>query len=341
MDPVTASIVAGAAAPVIGGIAGNILGGGSRSAQEDAINNMLAQVQSIQAPEEKLAVLDRYKQAGILTPEMEQSILQSDTELGGIQIDPSLREAQMGALAQLQSINEAGGLTLQDRARLNQALGEIQQAERGSRDAAMQSMRRRGMGGSGAELAAALSAGQAAATRGSQEALNIEGMAQQRALESLMSQGALGGQIRGQEFGEQAEAAKAQDLINQFNIANRSSVQQRNVGSKNQAQAANLAAQQDIMNRNVDVGNQQYMYNLQAPQRQFENQMQKAGAAMPAYGAQADMYGQRAQQTANMWSGIGQGVGQGAMTYGLYGQKSPQTNLSAGVNKNIGQNIMV
>ena len=321
-------MAASAAAPVIGGLIGQQMAGGKYGQQEAMIGNLMGYLQNIQVPEERQLVLEQLKSQGVLSPEMEQAIIQQDSELQNIALDPSTRNAQMAALQGLQEAGR-GEYSIAEKARLNQIMGDINTQTRGQREAEMAALQRRGMGGSGMELAGALSRQQGAAGLANQQGLGVEAMAQQRALEGLVNAGTLGGNIRGQDYEQAANAARAQDLINQFNIANRSGVQQRNVQSRNMAQASNLQNAQDIANQNVGLRNQATQYNLQAPQRTFQNQLMKAQPVTGAMGNMANMYGQQAQATQQMWGGLGQAAGQGFGAYGMYnlGQQNAKPSV--------------
>ena len=78
-------------------------------------------------------------------------------------------------------------------------------------------MAQRGVGGSGVELAARLGANQASADRMSRESDTLVQQAQQRAMDAMMNQANLGGQIRSQDYGEQSNLASARDAMNKFN----------------------------------------------------------------------------------------------------------------------------
>lgn len=180
----------------------------------------------------------------------------ADTSLMGnsafddVAVDPRLKDSQMGSLAALDEIVQGGGMSARERAQLGHVQSDVAAADRGRRDAILQNMQARGMGGSGMELLAQLQSNQAATDRAAQQGLDIEAQAQDRALQALMSQGQLAGNIRGQDHGEQAQAAAARDAISQFNTA------ALNSGSQFNANTANSMAQ-------VNAGNQlnTAMYN--------------------------------------------------------------------------------
>ena len=310
--------VAGAiAAPAILGYMGQRAASGDRKAAMAQMQAIYDQINAIPVPEERALRLEQLQSAGVLSPEMVQEFKLQDSELQGISLDPKLREAQMAALSGLQERADSG-LTLADRARLNQAMQEVGTRQKGMRDAALQELRRRGMGGSGMELSAALQAQQQGAQDLNQIAMQQEAMSQQQALESLINAGGMAGAMRSQDFGEQAKIAEAQDAINRFNLANRQGVASENTASRNAAQAANLQNKQNIMSQNVGLRNQQMQYNLAAPQRQYENQLAKMGTMTGAGNNLANLYANQAAQKQAMYSGMGQAAGQGFGTYAQY-----------------------
>lgn len=252
------------------------------------------------------------------------------SEMGDISVDPRLKDAQMGSLAALDDIIAGGGMNLSDQANLAELQGSVSAEDRGRREAIMQGMAQRGMGGSGMELLQKLDSAQAATDRASQGGLDIAAMAQQRALDAIMNQGQLSGQMRGQDFGEQAQIAQAQDAIAQFNAQNQNVMNQYNTGSQNQMAQFNAQNQManDQYNRNTNLGAQQFnansmnqagMYNNQAlqnnqnlntatrneaqmhnkftaPQQQFQNEATKAQGRSGARMGVSDVNMQQAKE---------------------------------------------
>jgi hypothetical protein len=181
------------------------------------------------------------------------TFLQGDTEMSDINTDPRLVDAQMQALTGLQGVADSGGMTLADEAALNRIQGQSAQADKGRRDAILQNMQARGMGGSGLELLAQLQSSQAATDQASQQGLDVAGMAQQRALDAMMRGGSLAGDIRGQGFGEQAAIKSAQDEINKFNAANLTQGSQFNTGNLNQGEQFNTGLAADTGQFNIGL----------------------------------------------------------------------------------------
>jgi hypothetical protein len=338
---VTAALLGSVAAPIIGSALGGLFSSGDEEREKQLQAKALANIEGLtplQADQLKVA-LAKYQQTGELTPELEQVINQSQSEMKSISVDPALRQAQMSALNKLQMYGE-GGLQPQDMAALATIKQQAESEAQAQNASNLQNMQQRGIAGGGAELAARLSASQGAANRISQQGLDIQGQAAQRALQAIMQGGQLGGQIRGQEFDEAAEIAQAQDTINRFNAANSQSVETRNVGSKNQAKQYNLDLEQRIANANTDIQNQQAVSDRDALQQAYGYQAQKAGMLSGAQDRAAQQAGQSAGRTQQTWAGMGQAVGtglQGLAAADMYNKRTDamatkQSNPTANTN---------
>lgn len=234
--------------------------------------------------------LEELVQQGQLTPEQAEAILIERSSMEDVGTDPALKEAQLGALAELQEIVDGEGLNAQAKARLSQIETEEANQERGQREAILQDARQRGVSGSGIELASLLANQQGSATRQSQRDLDVAALAEQQALEAILNQGDLSSQIRGQEFDEQARIAEAKDAIAQFNAQNRQNVELANTDSRNRAQEINLAEKQRIADQNVAQKNAQQQYNKELNQQYFDNEMSRASGEANAYTNQANVY---------------------------------------------------
>lgn len=306
----------GAGISAVGGLLGNLLGSSERDAAEAERKAQLERIMGISLPsiEEQEIELERMRSAGELTPEMEDAIGQTASKMEGVSTDPRLAGVQNSVLDRLVK-QGSEGLTAEDRAALNDVRREGAREQQSTQQAIMANMAARGAGGAGAELAAQLQSSQAGADRASQESDRLASMAQQRALAALSQSGGMATSMRGQEFGEKSDVAKAQDEINRFNTANQQNVQQRNVGSRNNAQASNLQNAQNIMNQNVQLSNQQQMHNKALAQQQFDNKMKQAQAASGASNQVAAQHSANAASTAAMGSGIGSALNTGIQAY--------------------------
>lgn len=300
---------------IIGGIVGRGKSQGDRDASMGAIGEAVENFRKIEVPtvEQQRIMLEMLQSQGVLTPELEQEILSKPTKFEEVSTDPLLREAQMNALKSLQEVGQAG-LTAEDRAQVNQLRREVNREEQAKQAQILQSMAQRGAAGSGMELAARLSSAQASADRAAQESDRLAANALQRQLQAVAQSGQLGGSIRGQDFGEQAQKASAIDAINLFNTQTQQGVQTRNIGSKNEAQLRNLQEKQRISDTNVGLRNQQEQHNKALYQQRFQNEIAKAGGMSGSLQAQSQAFANKAQGTADFYSGIGKGVDQGIMS---------------------------
>lgn len=182
------------------------------------------------------------------------------------------KTAQSNAINNLQSFVDQNGLDAQARSANEQALGQADQHAQGARGAIMQDAARRGMSGSGAELASNMQANQSAANQGRQASLDIAGQARQRALQALGQQAQIGTSMRGQDIGVESTNAAAANAREQFNARMRYAAQ----GANN------------------DYANQD-----------FQNRMAKEGALNQARQRMAGRYDQGGQRTQRDWSAVG------------------------------------
>lgn len=317
----------------------------AQRAQERAYRQRMASADALEGLDAKYALTDdlgtqtlnpanfQYAAIDAYRPEAETVVDMGPSAMTGISMDPATRAAQMQALSELSQMTEGDGMSAIDAANVANINRQIAQAQRGSRDAIAANMRQRGVQGSGLELAAQLQAQQASADRASQAGLDEAASAMQRRMAALEAMGQLGGSIRGQDFGEQADVAQAQDAVSRFNAANRQDVVSRNTGARNDAAEANWRNRQGIANNNtstrLDIANQNN--SLLADQARFRNSTNeqrygrvegreglRSGIAMDRGNAQANAAMQQGQATSNMYSGIGQGIMQGANSYMQY-----------------------
>jgi hypothetical protein len=216
------------------------------------------------------------------------------TSYDQIALDPATRNAQMQALARLQNISEQGGMDSIDRARMADIMGDTYTKARGAREAIQQNMRARGIAGSGLEMVQQQMANQAAAEQANRGGLQTAAMAQQRALEAIQGSANLGGQIRGQDYGMQADRARAMDAINSFNAQNSQNVANRNTTRVNDRNIANT----DLANKNI-------LYNKGQTQQQYQNQLAKAGAFGAANQGLSNYHAGNAAQTQQLRTGQG------------------------------------
>jgi hypothetical protein len=310
------------AAPIVGGIIGNVAAGGAREDANNAYNDALAQWTNMQAPDvEKMRLaLEEYQSTGVMTPEMQQAINLGQTEMQNVSTDPRLKNSQMAALEQISGMASgqpsAADMAGFELSRQN-AAGEMQ----AKNNQVLQEMQQRGQAGSGAELLAKLKNNQSGADMLQKAQLEQAQAMQNARIQALAQQANMSNSIRGQDYDEQSNLAQAKDAIAKFNAANQQNVSNSNVAIKNQAQLGNLDKSQSLANSNVDLRNKEQITNKNLQQLDYENKLQIAQGRSGAYTAKGNQSNQRAAETAGMWSGIGQGAGGmiGAMGGGAAG----------------------
>lgn len=300
------------------GLLTSLLGGGDESAgRANDARNIAVQIMNDleKAPDiSKPLILERYRQAGVLTPEMEQYIAVEQPK--AITTDPRFKTAQMQALQQMQE-RATGGMTAADRAALHQVQSGVQ-GDINSRLASIQQQAAmRGQAGGGSELTAKLIAAQTGANR---EAESADRLAQQQqagrenALAQMAQYAAQGQQ---QDFGQQFQQQQAQNELNRFNVGNQISQQQRNVGASNQAQAGNLGNLQNIYNANTQQGNQEQQNQLNRQMQEYQANTNRAILQSNARAGQANQLMQAGE--AETQGKQNQGAGMGQMAQSLYG----------------------
>jgi hypothetical protein len=259
MDPITLSILLGGGGQLLSGILGELGSAGDKREQMRLLQQTLADYEGLSLPE--LQEL----QAEQLGP----------SRFDAIKTDPAARQAQYDALSSLEDIIRSGGLTLEDRANMGRINADVARNESAGRARIAADMTARGQYGGGQQLAMQLANQQAAANRGARAGLDTAAMAQRRGMDATMARGRMGGELRGQDFGEQAQRAQAADLVSRWNADSR-------------AGAAR--------------------YNAMLPQQQFANQMAITQGKAQARGAKAGQHARQADDTRALWGGLGKGA---------------------------------
>lgn len=308
--------VIGSVGSAVGSIAGGIAGANAGAGDIGEARNLTVIANQIiqqlkDAPDiSKPLLLQQYRQAGVLTPVLEQQI---NAQVPGlIKTDQQYKDAQNQAL-NLLSQRATGGLTSADRA----ALQEAQQGATGAANAQMQSidqqLQQRGLANSGSSLAMKLAAAQQGANAA---AGNSNSLAQQEqsAREAALSQlGGLSSQLQQNQFNQGFQQQQAQNEMNRFNINNQLSVQARNAQNQNQSNAANLANAQNVSNMNVQNQNNEGYNQLNRQMQQWQANTNlggmKAGAMQGAAQNLMNMGNQASQNAYNQYAGAGQMLG--------------------------------
>lgn len=310
----TALAIAAVAAPVVGGVAGQAMSSGDKKKAAAAQQAAIAELTSIGIPavEAQQIVLENPRLVYEYMPELETMQTVGPTELRDVesQLDPATKSAMQNLLSKYTQKSEEG-FTQNEMADIRRMQSEAGKAEQARQGQIMQQMAARGAGGSGQELAARMLSSQSAANAEQQQADVLRQDVYRNALASMAAGGDLASKMREQEYGIKSDAAKAQDVINQFKANLATGVQQRNVAAKNTAQETRERLRQDLETKRADTANVQETTNKNLYQRDFENRLNKAQGIAGARLGQAAGYQAQAAATQQGMANIGSGVGQG------------------------------
>lgn len=320
----TTALVGSVAAPVIGGLVGNIMGASSRRQQQAAMQAAYAELSRLGLPPDlsKEVIMQQFQSQGILTPELEQDINIGESQVAQIKEDPRLKSAQMEALGTLGQVSR-GGLQAGDRQAYNELRAATQRDAEAKRQQILQQMQAQGMGGGGASLIAQLQSGQAAEDTASAQGDRLAAQASQNALQALSQRAQLAGSVRSQDMSAEEMRARAIDDRNRFLYENSASRQRANIAALNQAQQANLANKQRLSEMNVSQANTEAQRQNEAKRNYWQDQLGLAQAKASALTGQAQAHGQEAERKATLGAGLGSAVGQGFSTYGAYSARTP------------------
>lgn len=310
MGIATGLAIAGAGAAIGGAYLANEEAKRGRRAQERAARAASAALAAVGIPEVEAQeiVLQNPQLVAEFIPEAERALELEDSLMQDVGADQQVVDQQMQTLEGIGEIAE-GGLTEADRAAAREIQRDVSQSDAARRKAILQQMAQRGVLGSGMELAAQLDQAQDTAEQQAAASDRLIQQAQARSLDALSRSGTLAGQIRGQDFSEQERIAKAQDAINQWNIANRQDIASRNVQARNDAEAANIATRQQLENSRAALANQQEIANKQLLQQRFNNELAVATGQANQLNNIGNIQNQAAQDQARMISGIGSAIG--------------------------------
>jgi hypothetical protein len=218
-----------------------------------------------------------------LTPE---TFLEGDTdEAGSLMGGPSQLEGfgpsgdQGASMQALRGLYESGGYTDADR-NMSRVLRDQQGMQLGAANqAALQGMQARGMGGSGAELAMRMGAGDSMAAANSSADAQLQQAAMQRAMQSLQGWQSGANTVQQQELARRG----ALDAYNQQNMDWRRGRESRNTQWANQGSRDRTAAQQQAYeNRERVSAGLTNQYSTDAGQRNANRSRQDERDAQTA-----------------------------------------------------------
>lgn len=214
-----------------------------------------AQAQAAQASVER-AVMQ-----GTMTPAQGQAALQEMSGMAGVTTDAGSLAGQRAALQRLSEIGTQGGMTEADRAQLAATMNATNANAAQQRAAQIQQLQSQGLGGSGAELAARLSGVQGGANANAAAGANVATAAQARALQAIQAGLQGNAALNTQLFGQEAQKAQAQDVVNQYNAQARNAMTQANMANQQQSNLQNFNTANQIALANQAAANQMSQFN--------------------------------------------------------------------------------
>lgn len=286
----------------------DIFTGGKSDSASDAMKRAEDYFGTIQTPtlqQLTLPELQKYVEAGIMTPAEAQSYLQESNAFNNQNIDQSGTRAQIQALNQLAQIANAGAEgTPLAQAQIENALQQARTADQGAAGAIEQAMAAKG---TPTALIQAVLRSQTQGQNAQQahmDAVNAQAANYQAALNALAAGGSLGGQLQGQQNTQANTVAAAQNAMQQFNAQNQQQNSQFNAANRQAANEYNTQNRQNVSNQNTALGNTRTMYNAQLPQQIFNNQLSKASGMAGAATNAANLAQQQGQQNAGIIGGL-------------------------------------
>ncbi len=284
------------------------------------LEQAIAALQAVNVPsiaQLTLPELQKYVQAGVLTPQQYQAISADPNAYQSIasQADQSGVNAQKSALQELGGIVQAGGSTPINQANLLNNVNQTNQAMQAARGGIEENAQQRGVAGGGLEFISKLMNEQSNAQNANTGAVNAAADNARLALQAMTQQGQLGGQMQGQANQQAQAQAQAAQQIAEYNSQLQSAANQYNTQNANAAQEANLGVAQGVSDKNVGNQNYRTQYNAGLPQQQYQDQMQKAQGIAGAYGNLGNL---KQQQAAGQNQFIGGLIGAGATLGGDY-----------------------
>lgn len=334
MDPVTGLAIASVAAPVVGGLIGNMAAAKDRRQAMKLIQQAVAELKAAGLPPDLSTpiIFEKFQEIGIMTPELEQDIQVAASEVAKLEEDPTMRQNQLEALNIFKQMGKVG-IGPEERAAYNQFRQQREQDVQARLASQELEARRRGMAGAGDTRAQQLLSIQAGADRGAMEGGQLAAMIAQRIREGASGLASTASGIRGQDYQAELARRQAADERNRFIEQNAMARQSRNIASMNEAQRRREEQAMQVATANTQMSNAEKLRQTEAQRQYWKDKLDRASALANAYGGQATAVQGQADRTASMWSGIGSGIGQGAAAGVKYMQDQDELNMIGAANK--------
>lgn len=299
------------------------LTGGSNRKASEALKRAQENFAGIEVPtaaQLSLPELEKYVQAGILTPAQAKAALQSGNAYNDIKIDPLARESQQKVLGQLAEVSGESGMTPQMQARLTAALDQVQTQEQGANASVLDLMAQRGIPTSLMGTAAQLANNAQQSRSANLAATQAAGQAEQNAIQAMMNEGNLASSMQGQQYKEAADRAAAENAMQQWNAGATNSMAESNANRLQSGNEYNTTNKQNISNANTGTSNQRTQYNAQVPETIFNNKIQKAQGQAGVAGNQANQAMEAGNQQMGLYGAL---IGGGATMFAADGAIVP------------------
>lgn len=233
------------------------------------------------------------------------------------------REEQLLALGDLGEFADQG-MTLEAKLQAMNAQRALAQEHGRNLEGDLRALEARGDAGGGAGLAARAAAGQQSANLARDMGQDLTRNALDQQYRAILARGGLAGQIRGQDFGEQAERAGMANRFNAFIAgqtadARRYAADQRaGVGERNLARREEIGDTNTRARYETEARNQEYLNRLleAAFGQRLDKTRLKAGAISGLAGADYRRYQDRANRIVGAGQSSGDAVG-GIASLGL------------------------
>jgi hypothetical protein len=222
------------------------------------------------------------------------------------------REAQLGALSQVQDV-AAEGLPAADRQAILEAQQAAAQLQQRGTEATLQNLAARGRLGGGTELAARLAAGSEGANIGADLAGQASAESALRRLAAAGQAGQMGGQLRGADV--QTELANKQfvERFNELVAQMQTQAAAQNAAARERAQQYNLQTRQRVGEANPLLKYQTELGNIERQNllrgQQFGQQATKIAGQSGALGQLGGYKEKRRAQNIGAITDIGAGLG--------------------------------
>lgn len=295
----------------VGGLVGLFSGGGDNEKLKKEADALYAKFGPVDLSDP--VVFQKFQQAGVLSPEMEQAIslkqdqAQNYSETHGE--DRTNQEAALGALKQMSQT----GMSAQDMSQFNQMRSQVAADTNAKTAQILQQAQARGQSGAGDTLATQLQASQSDSQQASKNADSLAANAanaRQSALSSYLNGTS---SLRNQDASADQINNQNEMARRQFLDANSLSRQTRNVGSQNNANLYNTERQQGVSDSNTKAYNNELYRQSQAKRDYFTDQLAytkaRTGADNDATQIDAKNNANSAKGTSDLLSGLSSAAG--------------------------------